>query len=123
MAADPKLDEAMIARMLTNEFLLSPQGVRSLLSMVLLACYDRKVEREFMADMIGRADDVHILLSQMESGSKMRAMLTALQPETKTDAIDDELKKLGMEWQRKREGLAAKFSEVRQCPTTRDTIN
>jgi hypothetical protein len=124
MPADPKLDEDRIANALSNPtVVLTPNGIRSLMSLVLMACYDRKVEREFMAEMIDVTAEVGILLSRMESGAKMRAAFSILKPGMEPTEIDEELQGLMRTWNAQRARVAMKFALLRQCPTTFDTIS
>lgn len=124
VGTDPHINEQGILGMLRDEgFPLTPNGVRSTLSMVLLGCHDRLVKRRFMAEMLDLSAMIHINISKLEAGMMMRAAMAKMSPETSTEYIDAELQKGQEEWKVQRRQLAEKWALVCECPTASDTIS
>ncbi len=124
MPADPKLNESRILEALANdELMLTPNGARSLFSLVLLACYDRKVERDFMADMIDKCAEAEQTVADLECAGRMYTVLYTIEPEGTPANLNEEVERLSRLWISRRKALAEKFSLVCQCPTTLDRVN
>jgi len=121
----PKLNEVGIhATLAAEDYFLTPNGMRSVCSLVLLACYDRKVEREFMADIIDQVTNISICLSDLECGSKMaHALVSVVDPKRDTAEHTAKLEGIARELGAKRKRLAEKFALVCQCHTGNDTLS
>lgn len=98
------------------------------MSLVLLACYDRKVKREFMAEMIDRAAMMDICLSGLECA--VRLQMAAAKPPKKGSKVlaevpvkSPEIEQLTKSFNTQRKALADKFALVTQCPTGENTIS
>ena len=124
MPADPLLNEQRILETLNNwQLLLTPNSVRSLCALVLMACYDRKVTREFMAEMIDRNQEIGITMSELEGAAKLRGAMRLLRPNVEPKEIDEKIANLCGQWRRQRQIMADKFALVTQCPTTVDRLS
>jgi hypothetical protein len=124
MPADPRFNEQAILGTLRNaDLVLTPNDVRSLLSLVLMATYDRKVEREFMAEMIDVAACIQITLSKLEMAGSMKALLMKVDPNQPEGPLDNGIDQWCKAWAAQRSVLTAKFARVCACPTTTDAIN
>ena len=124
MPADPLLPEqAMLNTLGDTDYPLTSDGFRMLTMLIILACYDRKVNRKFMADMLHEMNELHMLLSDLEGAERCRAAFE------ENDIIDistrykKEVEKGIVKLCKIRESMANKFSLVTQCPTTRDSIS
>lgn len=109
------LDDAQIA--------LTPNGVRSLCSLVLVTCYDRRVVREFMAEIIDLTTEISIIIADLECASRMRAILEERDPERDPKVLDAKITALCAEFMALRKRIAEKFALVVQCPTASDSIS
>lgn len=107
------------------------------MSLMLMACYDRKVTREFMADMIDRAAMMNICLSGLEAEARLylyrkgatpatkpaRGKKTACQPPREIPVTSPEIEQLSKAFNAMRKTMADKFALVTQCPTSENTIS
>lgn len=124
MPSNPKLNEQALLAALRNEHIpLTPNTFRSLLSLTTLACYDRKVEREFFADWIDQCAMLGIDLADMESAGRMRVLYTSMHPDKEPKALDAEIDRLMQGFMAKRRRLAEQFDKVTQCPTEADKVS
>ena len=121
---DPKLDEERILATLSSEsVLLTPNGMRSLLARVTLACYDRKVEREFMCEVLDLCSLIGITVADLECAGKMCVVLSVIDKAHDVGPLSEAVATLANELQARRKVLAAKFALVVQCPTTQDKVS
>lgn len=117
------MNEHKILHMLEGEILLSPAQVRMVMALVLLDCYDRKVQRDFMARMLDYNQQMNITLSELESGYRRRELLLSMRPDCEPKLIDEELNKIGLRINMMRDRVAAEFKLVCQCSCDGDTIH
>lgn len=121
---DPRLNEHQILRALDDaQIALTPNGVRSLCSLVLVTCYDRRVVREFMAEIIDLTTEISIIIADLECASRMRAILEERDPERDPKVLDAKITALCAEFMALRKRIAEKFALVVQCPTASDSIS
>lgn len=124
MPVDPMLNEPAILKALRNEAEpITPNGMRSLMTFVVLAAYDRKVEREFF---IGLLDDVAMIgidLAEMEKAGALRSLFTNQHPDKEPTKINDQVDKICQGFFRKRQMLADKMDLISQCPTLSDKVS
>lgn len=124
MPADPKLNEKKILHVLRDKDIpVTPNGMRSLNSLVLLCCYDRKVEREFMAAMLDLVAETDIIISKIEVAVTVRHLYGVVKPDSSTEQIDKQVNDLMVEFGGARACIAEKFDLVTQCPTLTDKIS
>jgi len=120
---DPKLNEEQILATLDPSIVLTPNGIRSLMSLILLCCYDRQVDREFMADIIDRMAELGIVLAQLECAGKMHAALEVVEADRQPAALNGRIEELMVKFTRLRTNLYEKFKLVTMCPTADDKIS
>ena len=125
---DPKLDEERILNTLSSDnVLLTPNVMRSLLSRVIIACYDRKVEREFMCEVVDLCTLMGITVADLESAGRMCVVLSHLEPADGTSPdlgpMSDAISALTDELRGRRKVLTEKFMLLVQCPTTQDKVS
>lgn len=124
MPADPKLNEKKILHVLRDKDVpITPNGMRSMASLVLLCCYDRKVKREFMAEMLDLTAETYILLARLETAMTVRVLYNAIKPEATTEKMDEQIHELANGVCAKRALFADKFFLVTECPTLADKIS
>lgn len=124
MPADPKLNEARLLLTLSNDDIpLTPDGVRALCSLVVLACYDRKVEREFFASVLDLVATINSALGEIICGGRMAQALHDVDPERTPTLLMEQSVVHGRIFRQTRKLLAEKFALVTQCPTTQDKVS
>ena len=121
---DPKLNELNILATLNNEtFHLSTDDYRSLCSLVLLACYDRKVEREFIVEVIETVTAVYSCIEAVELGISFVYFLSVVDPQRKPLLISGNLQLWVVELARLRKTLAGYMELLIECPSSSDLIS
>ena len=121
---NPKLNEYAILATLRNEQVpMRPNELRSLMSLVTLACYDRKVEREFFAEVIDLCALMGVDLADMESAGRMRTLYMEMHPAKQPLALDARIDALVHGFMAKRRRLASRFELVTACPTAEDSFS
>lgn len=124
MPADPKLNEQAILNTLRNEAAaITPNGMRSLMTLVLMCAYDRKVEREFFGDLLDDCAMIEVDLADLEKAGALRTLYVGEHPGETPTKIDEQVDKICCGFFRKRQGLAEKMSLISQCPTTSDKVS
>lgn len=124
MPADPKLNEPRILASLRDEMLpLSVNGWRSLCEIVLMACYDRKVEREFFAEVLDLVGETQTAIDEIEMIGRMMKLLMVLGPDKQSEMLVNAAQGMGKMFMHKRRQMADKFALLCQCPTTADKIS
>lgn len=124
MGTDPKLNEGRIYSTLCDESIpLSTDGWRALGQLVVLACYDRKVEREFFAEILNLVGETQASLDAVEDAMRMHHLLQVACPGEESKILSKVAQDSGKVFLGARRQLAAKFSLVYQCPTTEDKIS
>ena len=124
MPADPQLPEkAMLNTLADVEHPVTSTGMRQLMLLILLACYDRKVERDFMASMLYETTELHELIGDMESAERCRIMCEDMKIIDISKQYEKEIQDSLEKFCAMRTSLAKKFSLVTQCPTTGDKIS
>lgn len=121
---NPLLNEQAILNTLRNEEIpITPNGMRSLMSLTLIAMYDRGVEREFFADALDDCAMIGIDLADLEKAGAMRGLLGQVDPEKTPELVDAEINKLVQGFMAKRRRLANKLHLTTQCPTAADPVS
>lgn len=125
MPADPKLNEPALLKSLRDpDALIAPEGARFLCNLVLLAAYDRKVDREYFAEVLSTCHDIHVTMADLETAGKMMSVLAKFPDAPETPGpLMVETDKLCKTWARLRHKLADQFDLVTQCPTLSDKIS
>lgn len=121
---DPLLNEDMILKTLQDEvFEFSSDDIRGLCNLVLLACYDRKVGREFFAEMIVHSTNMQECVSEVESGIKMISVLKKIDPTKSPDTLSAAIKEWGKKFTTERRKMTEQFGLLCQCPTGKDPVS
>lgn len=124
MPADPKLDELRLLVTLRNEDMpLTCDGWRCLTNLLILACYDRKVEREFFAEFMDLASTCQSALETIEQTMKMERILVLVNPDLPSAKLAEVGRAALSAFIGSRRVLADKFERVCQCPTLADKVS
>ena len=124
MPGNPLLNEqAILNTLFSEETPITPNQFRSLMSLTLLAAYDRKVKRKFFAEMLDSCAMMHIDLAKIEKAGAMRGLLAQVDAEREPQMVDQEISGIVTGFMAKRRSLAEKFSLITQCPTLHDKIS
>lgn len=116
------LDDEMIVACLRDENTpISSNMLRSLCSLVLMAAWDRKVEREFFAELVDDVARMSVDIADIETLSNMRALVSAQRGNV--NPIDKEVHKLIVGFSAKRQKVADKMDLIAQCPGKNDSIS
>lgn len=102
---------------------MTPNQVRGLMSLILLASYDRKVEREFFASLLDLCAETNIVLTDLTCGGRMADVLAKIEPEREPSLLNEEIDGHVAKWVANRKRLAEKFRLVMMCPTAADSIS
>lgn len=124
MPADPKLNEERLLATLRDETLpVSVNSWRAIGELVLMACYDRKVEREFFAEVMDLLCEGQAAINELAVTARMITLLQGVSPEHPCVI----LKGIADDWAKmftvKRRALVEKFYLVTECPTTLDKVS
>lgn len=120
---DPELNEEQILQFLVSDVPISPNGIRTISGLVLLACYDRKVTREYMAKMIDHNQNINIILQGLEKTFRLREAMKLLRPNASTPQLDQNFEELIKRLVALRYRIAEDFKAVTECPTTKNTLH
>jgi hypothetical protein len=124
VGTDPKINEQGLLMLLRDEGTpLTPNGVRTALSLMVLGCYDRSVKRRFFSEVLDMAALVGVTIADMESAMRLRAVLLKVDPDRHPEVLDAEIAKLQSKWKWQRRELAEKWALVCECPTSQDSIS
>jgi hypothetical protein len=121
LAALPMIEQQTHA-LLSPDSMLTPDYMRALLNMVLLICYDRKVEREFYAEVADRVTYGFTLLRGMECGV-ITLRHTRSIPEATQQVLVDAVNKTSKELTELRVWLCEKLLLLNQCAHPEERIN
>jgi hypothetical protein len=120
------MDEAAIQATLDNSTRLSPSGLRGLMVLVLLACYDRRVTRKFFVEMLEDVQSMYIMIDRLEAGVYVGNVLCDHTPaETtgkKPEKLVTELAKITAKIGDLRVKMHEKMGLLMECPTSDDKI-
>lgn len=120
----PILNELLILATLNREETpLSGDDIRMLSALVLMACYDRKVEREFLAEVIETMSEMHDCVGVLEKGVSYIYILSEIDPERTPSVLGGAIKEWGEEFTRLRRKLASYMEKLVECPTAADRIS
>lgn len=124
MALTPKMDERALHRLLADLSIpMSPLMMRQAIAMVVLDCWDRKLDRAFFASILDLGVELESLMATIEKGGAMRYCLTTLDADREPVVLDQQLNGIVVKFMHKRRQLAEKFSLVCQCPHEGDTVS
>lgn len=135
----PRIDERKLLKALRDTSgPLSPTDMHAICSLVLLCCHDRRVEREFLVDVLRVCDDMYMDAIRMDRAVTLQCAVRSLdkrnqlKPDDETwaqdparlprllkTAFDDYLK----EYTAKRMKLADMLALLTQCPSPEDTVS
>ena len=88
-----------------------------------LACYDRKVEREFFGHVLGLVAETQAAIDEIERIACMMKMLETVDPKRESKMLAAEAKRWGNVFMHRRRQLADKVELLCQCPTTADKVS
>lgn len=97
--------------------------MRSLLSLVLMCAYDRKVEREFFGGLLDDCTMIGVDLADIEKAGALRALYVTEHPGKEPTKIDEHVDKICTGFFAKRRSLADKMNLISQCPTAADKVS
>lgn len=124
MPSQPLMNEQFLLQNLRDlNTPITPTAMRQLCAMTILACWDRKLERGFFANIIDLCMQIEIDLANMEKGGALRYCLGMLDEGRDPELIDAELDRIVRGFMAKRRSLATKFELVTHCPTPADKIS
>jgi hypothetical protein len=113
----------ILATLNREETPLSGDDIRMLSALVLMACYDRKVEREFLAEVIETMSEMHDCVGVLEKGVSYIYILSEIDPERTPSVLGGAIKEWGEEFTRLRRKLASYMEKLVECPTAADRIS
>lgn len=132
---DPKMDEQALL-MTLRQGRLTPDQFSNIMDMILVACYDRKVERGFMCEMIHRTSEIHRCLSMIDEAvcielarraqpvqatrARAKKQVPALDPAAITSPA---IEGLTATFKNLRGQLGDKLELLTKCATAADTIS
>lgn len=119
----PVMDEQKLLMHLRSPGPITPLAMRQICCMVVMDCWDRKLERGFFAGILNLCMEIDVLLAEIEKGGAMRYVLGTLDEERNPALLDAKLDISVRDFMRKRQQLAENFVLVCQCPRTEDTIS
>lgn len=124
MRADPKINERLLLRHLREiNKPCTPDVLRFLCNMSLLACHDRAVTSEFFISVINICSEISSDLAMMEKGGALRHILTQMDGTREPTKLDETLSDLVTGMMRRRVRLADMIELVAQCPTSADKVS
>lgn len=124
MALSPKMDEQNLLRLLSDLSIpMTPLAWRQTAAMVILDCWDRRLERPFFASILDLSVELDSLMATIEKGGAMRYCLTTLDEDRDPVMLDEQLNGIVTQFMRKRHQMAEKFALVCQCPHEGSTIS
>lgn len=124
MPADPMLNERAILATLRNDAMqLSVDGWRAFCEVILMACFDRKVTREFFAEMLDLTSETQDAIGELEGIGRMMRLLAVTEPTQSSAMLKEEAEKFSKLFAHHRRRIAEKFALLVQCPTTADPIH
>lgn len=101
----------------------TPDQIRWLCNMVILAAHDRRVTREFFIEVVNCVAEIQVSLADLISGGRMRYLMSTLDDERETPLINEEMQKTMQGLMRQREKLESMLVKITQCPTLEDTVS
>lgn len=124
MPANPILDEQALLQLLHDvRTPKTPDQIRWMSNMVLLAAHGRNVKREFFVEVINTTSEVHTLLGELQSAGRMHHLMAQLDPARENITLNEQTDKLVRELLAARKTLTGLMEKVSQCPTLDDPIS
>lgn len=123
MGVSPVFDEQHLIRLLNPAVDIPLETLENLFGFTIMACFDRRVERDFMADVV---------LSCLGGVRAARGMVAEARVLTACEAPQDDAIKTkvehmvnasALELQAIRNGLFTKMGLLSQCPTAADPVS
>ena len=124
MPANPLLDEKLLQMHLSDvNHPVTPDQIRYLCNLALLAAFDRKVTREFVVEIINLCTEIQTLCSQLETAGALRYSLLTLDKRREPALIDDAVQNIVVQFMRTRQTLSERVGLLAQCPTEADIVS
>lgn len=120
----PLLNEPYLLAILKNETLpMTSDGMLEFCSVLVLACVDRKVTREYLMEFQDVCNAMHSHLGDVECGMRLIDALKSVDKAYDTKDLDESMREHGKVFTQKRRLLAEMFTKLTECPTADDKIN
>lgn len=124
MPSNPVINEqALLQQVRDNETPRTPDQMRWLCNMVLLAAHDRKVTREFFIEVVNCVAEIQGSLAQLISAGRMRHLLLKYDMKREPEVLDEAVDGLMQGLMRQKEKLEHLMEQIIECPTLADTIS